>query len=553
MRELIKSISKKEWWFVVIMATVMIVLTGIPYLYGWLAAPPDTIYNGLHALSPGDIPIYYSYINQIKEGNILVKNLFTSEPQTIGTFNVWWFWLGAITKLLNLPIILTFQLSRIIMIPIFLLVAYIFISFFIDKKIKREICLIFLLFSAGVGFYFAGAIDQINIQYTPYYFWPIDLWLTEAIIFNVLYQSSHFIASITLTLLMFLLTILAFEKQKLSYAIVSGILGLFYFNFHPYYFPVIFGTLGLYLFVLMLQTKKILWRSAGYLITVLVISLPSIIYHFWLIQKSPVIAQRALQNVTHISPVIFVIIGYGFLWFGFLLGLFFLIKERKLNNRFIFLLIWLAVNLILIYSPFPFHSRYTQGLHFILVVFTVIGLFALRNYLKIKLPANIFNFWVNNPTLLVLLFFVLFSMASLYSLARDIYYFTYKPGQAKIDLYLPNDVVGAIKWLSHQPRSKVILAADIPSKFIPGFSGQTVYLAHGHETLFYSSKFIYLVWFFEDNEYDRFKHQFLIKQGIDYIFYTDYEKGLGSFNPASKDYLKLVFDLPQAQIYQVVK
>jgi hypothetical protein len=353
-------------------------------------------------------------------------------------------------------------------------------------------------------------------------------------------------------LLIFLLMLLAFEKQKFSYVVVSGLLSLFYFNFHPYYLPIIFGVLGLYLFIKIIQARKILWREAGYLLVVFLISLPSILYHFWLIQKNPVIGQRAVQNVTTISPLIFVLMGYGFLWLGLFLGIFFLIKNKAFNDRFIFLLSWLVVNLVLIYSPFPFHSRYTQGLHVVLVIFTVVGLFYLYQYLQTKLKPKTFNFWINNYFLWFLLFLIWFLPSTIYSLSRDFYNFTFQTGEAEV-IYLPQDVVEAMRWLESRPKGQVVLAADIPAKFTPGFSGQTVYLAHAHETLFFSAKTVYLLWFFVDNENNEAKVRFLNKRGIDYVFYSDYEKELGDFNPADKDYLKLVFDSPEAQIYQVVK
>jgi len=216
MKELIKTISRSEWNFVLIMMVVTILLTGLPFLYGYLTAPSDAIYYGLHALSPGDIPVYYSYLYQIVEGDFFVKDLFTSEAQSVGTFNVWWVGVGLMAKIFSIPIGLAFQLSRILMIPVFMTVAYIFISFFFQEKIRRKTAFIFLLFSGGVGAFFAPFFDALNLDGQVRYWWPIDLWLTEANTFNTLFQTSHFIASITLTLLVFLLILIAFEKKKLK-------------------------------------------------------------------------------------------------------------------------------------------------------------------------------------------------------------------------------------------------------------------------------------------------------------------------------------------------
>lgn len=553
MKELFNSISKKEWQFVALMSVLLIVLTGLPYLVGYLMTPEGTVYDGLHALSPGDIAVYYSYINQVRGGEIFLKNLFTSEPQTIGTFNILWGLGGIFARVFKISIILAFQLFRLFWVPIFIFSAYLFISYFFTSEIKRKVCLIFLLFSSGVGFYFASPASVFFKNEPTTMWWPTDLWISESITFNALYQSSHFIASITFTILIFLFSLLAFEKRKNSYAVFGGILTLIYFNFHPYYFPVIFGTLGLYLFLLILRARKILWREAGYLLTIFLISLPSIIYHAWLIKNSPVIGQRALQNITLISPLLFVIVGYGFLWLGMILGLYFLMKNKTFNNRFLFLLIWLVVNIALIYSPLPFHSRYTQGLHIVLVIFTVSGLFDLWQHLKFKLNPKTFDFWVNNKYLLVLIFLFSFAPSIIFIMARGYYYFIWQPEKVKEFLYVPKDIFAAYSWLKIQPHPQVVLGADLTSKFTPGFSGQTIYMGHCHETLFADSKVIFLNWFFADNKNDEARRKFLIQKEIDFVFYTDYEKELGSFNPTQKDYLKLVFDLPEAKIYQVVK
>ncbi|OGY50685.1 MAG: hypothetical protein A3J65_02295 [Candidatus Buchananbacteria bacterium RIFCSPHIGHO2_02_FULL_45_11b] len=553
MKDLINSITPKEWRFVALMSVVMILLTGLPFLYGYLMAPPNTAYNGLHAFSPGDFPVYYSYINQVKDGQYFLKDLFTGEAQSLGTFNVWWFLIGLAVKISGLPIPLVFQLARLAMIPVFLFVFYLFLSYFVPEVKIRKYITVFLLFSGGLGFYFAGFSDRYFPISEQFYSWPIDLWLTESNIFNTLYQTSHFIASVTLTMLIFLLTLLAWEKRKISCAFIAGFLSLFYFNFHPYYLPVIFGVLGAYLFWLILSAKKILWQETFYLLLIFLISLPSAIYHFWLISNEPVIGFRAMQNITYISPWPFVLAGFGFLPPGFILGAYFIWKNKKLNRRLIFLIIWLLVNAALIYSPFPFHSRYTQGLQIVMAIFTVLGFLELKDYLKKKIKPKTFDFWVDNPALIFILFLLFFATAPLYSLSRDFYYFTYKPGRIKATFYLPNDVYRAIGWLDKQKNPGAVLAGGTSTNFIPAFSGQRVYSAHGHETLFFYAKAVWTALIFADNKNDALKRRILKKENIRYVFYSEYEKRFGDFNPAIKDYLKLVFDSPEAKVYEVIE
>ena len=554
MKEIFDTISKKEWQFVLLMSVVMILMTSLPYLLGYLMVGEDMVYNGLHAITAGDIPVYYSYISQVKSGEFFVKNLFTPEPQEIGTFNAWWIIVGLGARIFNLSPILAFHLFRILMVPVFIFSVYIFISYYFEEKLRRKICLIFLLFSSGLGAYFSPFFRLFSYweDAIPYR-WPLDLWWSEATTFTTLYQTSHFVISITLTIWIFLLMIIAFSKKRFSYVILCGFLTLFYFNFHPYYLPVIFGVLGLYLFTRIIKAQKILWPQVGYLLTVFLISIPSIIYHFWLIQKSPVIGQRALQNVTLSSGPLFVAIGYGFLLPGFLLGLFYLLKNKRWSHKFTFLVLWFINNLVLLYLPFPFQSRYTQGIHVILTIFTTIGLFEMYNYLKEKIKPTTFDFWINNQALWLIFFIIFFTGSTIFNIGRDIYYFSQKPEDVAMVFYLPKDVVEAMNWLKAQPKPQTVLAADITAKFTPSISGQSVYFGHPQETLFPYAKAMYLVWFFKQDDNDEAKKRFLIGQKIDFVFYSDYEKKLGEFNPREKDYLELVFDLPKAKVYRVIK
>src|SRR3989338_10887560 len=208
MKALLKTITTSEWRFVCWLTLAVLALTGLPYLYGSWSAPAGTTYDGLHALAPGDVPVYYSYLYQIKAGEVLVKDLFTDEPQPLGTFNVWWFLVGTVARWLNLSLPLAFQLSRLLMIPVFTAVAYVFLSYVFRQPARRKLALVFLLFSSGLGVYAAGLPDTVASSSAEVYAWPIDLWITEAITFNALYQTSHFIASITLMLLIFLLMLL---------------------------------------------------------------------------------------------------------------------------------------------------------------------------------------------------------------------------------------------------------------------------------------------------------------------------------------------------------
>ena len=554
MKELIKSISKKEWQFVAIMAVVLAIITGLPYLYAYFTAPAGTVYNGLNSLTPADNPVYYSYINQVKQGSVLVQDLFTTEDLPSGLFNIVWFVIGIFARIFNLSPILAFHLARLLLIPIFIAVAYLFISLFFSDVFKRKISLVFLLFSAGLGAYFIVPLSLFNFSSQAGYGSPNDIWIPESITFLSLYKTPHFIVSLILMFLIFLLMILAFEKKYFCYALWSGFLSLIYFNFHPFYIPMVFGALGLYLLFLFFQSKKILWQPAGYFLSFVVISSISIFYHLYCLAQSPMLAQRGLQNVTLAPSLVLIFVGYGLLWILAGLAIFYLIKTRQLTNRLAFLLIWLVFSIFLVWLPNQFQSRYTQGLHFPLVIFSVFGWFIFKDEFLNKRFKKYYTYFADK-VFLVMIFVLFIAVTNIFNLTRDYYYFTFKPGVIKKYFYLPQDAVLAMAWLANEnpPAEKRILASVLNSLFIPGYANQRVYVAHGIETLDYLAKQSYLVWFFGSDKQANLKLNFLHKNNIDYIFYGEEEKSLGNFNPADKNYLKLVFDLSQAKVYQVVK
>ena len=136
----------------------------------------------------------------------------------------------------------------------------------------------------------------------------------------------------------------------------------------------------------------------------IIVSSPAIFYHFWVLANNPIMALRASQNITIAPPFIFIIIGYGFLWPLAALGIIWLIKRRELNHYFLFLLSWLLVSVALVNFPIQFQSRYTQGLHLPLVIFSVVALFFLVD--KFLTPKNLgkYGLWLGNQYLAAMIF-----------------------------------------------------------------------------------------------------------------------------------------------------
>ncbi len=548
-QELFKSISGGEWRLVFLMAGLMIILTSLPYLMGLIIAPAGTVYDGLHSFHPADFLVYYSYLEQAKEGHFLFKDLYTSEKQSLGMLNVFWLAIGLLAKLFKMSNALAFHLSRIILIPPAVAAFYLTIAYFLNKEQWRKTAFFLLLLAAGWGVFALSLANDHNKL-----FYSIDLWVPESSAFLVLHHSPHFIASLSLIFLIFLFALLAGDNNKFRYSFLAGLLALILFQFHPYHFPVIFGVLFFYWLVNVIRDKKINWLMMAHFLIIFLLSLPSLLYHFWLVQTEPMIGLRAMQNITPTPPFLFVVVGCGLLFFLAVLGIIkiYLDRDSDFNsnlNQPLFLVCWLVVGLILVYSPITFQRRLLEGWQLPMVILATAALISLSQN---KFIDDWFKYLKQNKYFISVGFLLFFCLSNFFHLIRDAVYFYYQKPLTRENFFLPKNDLAAFNWLkTTTPPDSIILSSYFTGRFIPAYAGRAVYLGHAHETIFYKSKEQEVNLFFKDNENDNYCQNFLKKTGIDYLYYGPRERKAGSFEPADKDYLIKVYNNGEIEIYQV--
>lgn len=538
LKQTIKSINKEEWRFIVLVIFFVVLFTSLPYIYGYLAAPENTYSLAVSSLNRFDYPNYFSYIEQVKSGHFLFQDLYTTEPQPRIIFNLFFLILGLIAKAFNLSAVIIFQLSRIILIPIFLFILYVFISFLFKEKLKRKICLTLVCFSSGLGFWFLPWLSNL-----PLLRQSMDLWVPEAITFLTLYTNPLFTFSLTLIISIFGLMLLGLKNRNCKYAITAGILGLVLFQVHPYHIPTIFLIFGLFWLVLFLKEKRINWHFFKCYLIFALISLPSILYYFWLSTTHWLTAHRITQAIPDgLSPPFFsLIISYGLLWPLTLAGVYFIIKNKKLNNSFTFLITWLGSQTFLIYSPLPLQRKMSEGLHIVICFLASLGIYAL--YQKIKRRPV----WLKNKFLWIIIFISLFCFSNIFILAKDSAYSTHPY------FSIPQEIMEAMSWLKKISLKESIVLNNynpLTANLIPGFAERKVYAGHKYETAYAETKIKEVLWFFKTNNHDKNKQVFLKTNKIDYIFF--YKENENIFQPQEKKYLKRVFKNKRANIYQTI-
>ncbi len=546
MKEILQSINKKEWLFVLIMAFVLILVTTAPTIFGYLIKPENKFFPAVHSMGAGDFNIYYSYIDQAKEGKLIFSDLFTSEDHSPFIFNPFWLLVGVGARLFNLSSIAAYQISRILMIIVFSFVLYLFISYFIKKIKLRRYSFFFLIIASGLGGYAMPTIrnifnNQINLK-----IYPMDLWVSEGFSFLTIYHSPHFIMSTILIMCSLLFMYHSFYKERWIYTIAAGLMANFLIFFHPFHLPTLLAVVLIYIFVKSFRDWKFYWVYIKKYIVFVFLMLPAILYHFLILIYNPIAAGRAVGNICLTPNWWVVIISYGLILPFAIWGI---IKKRK-NESYLFIIVWVIVQFILIFSPLTFQRRLTHGLQIPLALLAFVGLYSLYKFIdkKIKL-----NRWINSP-LIVLVLILFFGFSNLYVLAEDFIYFGDSQYREEPEyIYIDKEYKDAFDWLKQKtPKEAIVLGDHIPSHFTSGFSLRRTYLSHWVETLNFWEKRDKVIMFYQTETGDQWRKDFLKAEKIDYVFYTPFEKRHGEYNPALSNYLSPVFSKGEVIIYEVL-
>ncbi|MFA5128987.1 MAG: hypothetical protein WC445_03425 [Patescibacteria group bacterium] len=533
------EINSKEWKFIGLVSLLLVIVTSLPILFGFFSTPEDSLFLGFQLIDHADTPVYYSWIEQVKSGHIIFKNLFTSESEGRFIFDPFWLGVGLFAKIFSLSSFAVYQLSRIFLIPVFLAVAYIFISHFFKEEKKRKPCFLFLIFASGLG-WLVWLISKI-FSITPSA-WPMDLWVPEAFTFSTLYNSPHFIASLTLFIAVLFLTLLAIEKNKKNYSLLAGLTALFLFQFHPYNAPALAGILGVYFIFLCLKNKKIKWDVLKHYFILLTISLPAIIYHIWTLKNFWTRQQFALQNICLIPNLSVTFLSYGFLFLSACFGTFILLKKEK-NDKSFFLLAWFFAQIILIYAPVNFARRMTTGLQIVMALLAMNGFFYLFD------TNTIFKKLFDRKKILLWFIFIVFSLSNYFLIIDDLVYYS-APPQIYAP-YLSKNKNEAMIWLKNNTAEESVILTSPPNgNLIPAISLRSVYVGQWGLTAAQTIKTEWLKYYFS-----RFNSQtratFLKINKIDYLFFGPEEKNAANFNPDEDKYLENVYQNNEVIIYKV--
>ena len=550
--------------FVVILA--ICVLSSLPYLYGYLSAPPGRVFMGILLNTP-DTTQYFAWMRGFGAAN-LIDNKLTPEPNEAMFFNLLWWTLGKLARWGGLSLPLVYQIFRIVAAVAFLLLAYWFCGLFLPDQGQRRTAFLLIALGSGLGWIWV-VLKYLSRSSDVAY--PFDVYTVEPNTFLGIMAFPHFIQAAFLLLIVFALALLAFERRRLREALLAGLVAFVLGLTHAYDLLLVYTVVGAFALVL-LWREGFSYRLLLIPASIVAISIGPAIYSVYITSAFPVWREVLAQFVnagawTPSPPHLLVLLGVPFL-----VALITLILPQRLpgagrgsmtppaplgtalNKRELFLRTWFVVNFFVVYVPLSYQIHYLNGWQVPIAILATMGFYRrVIPWLRRRMTQD-----GRRKTLAFGRLSVESMLASLLivaALPTNVYLFAWR----FVDLsrynhpyYLARDEWEALRWLdAHAPPDAVVFSSADIGQYVPSATEGRAFLAHWAMTVDLYRKQEIVRAFFNATMDEAERAAVLRAYHVRYIFWGEAERKLGTFNPDVLPFVRRVYVSPQAVIYQV--
>ena len=542
------AVTRQEWLFVIAAALGVLVVTSLPYLYGYWSAPPDKQFMGVVYNIPDHMQ-YFSWFREFGAAN-LSANKLTPEPNAPVFFNLLWWGMARIGGVLGIGYAGMYQAMRWVGTILFLLLGYRMLSWFFADRMRRVTAFLLILFGAGFGWVL------IVMKYTVTngeLIWPLDVYVSEPNTFFSILGSPHFVAA-ALYIFVFDLLLRGHAKGQLRYAVYAGLFALFMGWQHAYDLLIVYGVIGAYALLVWLRDRKLPMYLVWSGLIIGVISVWPALYSVLLTSLDPlwerVLAQFANAGVY--TPPLYrlpVLLGLPFL-----LALFTALRQNPfklhgVSNNDLFVRGWFWISFVLIYLPVDYQIHMLNGWQVAIAILATQGIFAyvvpaLARWRKPgQAPTR--RLVVTTATAIILFS----SLTNIYllgwrflDLSRHDYPF-----------YLHQDEVAALHWLEANAQGDdVVLSSLEVGQYLPAETGAHAFLAHWAQTVDYYHKEAAVTRFFDPAAPDSARAQLVAEHSVDYIIDGPAEQAVGGYRLANSPAFQPLFVSGSVGVYAPV-
>lgn len=173
-------------------ALLVLVAANLPYIAGWLFAPPGWRFSGMVG-SVQDVASYYAKMRVGHDGRWLYVSAYTTEPHNAAFIYMYYVALGHAARLASLSIPVVYQLARAANALLLLAAAHAFLFRLGFSRLALWLALALIFTGGGVGWILRlPGVARV----------PPEFWFLEAYVFQSLVAYPHFTLSTALILLL---------------------------------------------------------------------------------------------------------------------------------------------------------------------------------------------------------------------------------------------------------------------------------------------------------------------------------------------------------------
>lgn len=508
-------------------------------LFGLLVPTPNMTYLGREIINPQDTYTYVSYIEQGREGRVFFEDLYNPIKQVPSLFRPSYLFLGELSNLTQIQSIVMYHLGRIVFSILFFVTLYAFLGLFFKTEKRRLFTFAFVLTSSGLGYILGTFLPKVT-----------DRWIPESITFLSLGQAPHFPLSQALMLSVFLFLIYGWVTSKKIFYVLSALSVVFLSFEHPYNIPVVILTIVLaagYMFFSKKELRadsrrNIFWGATAIILT----ALAAFIYQAYFVFKNPVLSNWNRQNIIPSPNILYFALGYGFILPFSAIGFIENVKSKRPET--ILVISWVVATVILLYSPIPFQSRFSEGLHIPISILAVFGIIEVGKKAARLIPQRSARSVIGSVSVFILLASSLGSFGNVVGNVSA----EAKDTRSSYFYHLLRQDYKAMLWIRENTSpDSVILANLFYGNLLPGISGRKVYVGHGVQTPHMEQKIKQSDRFLETKNIGK-EYAFLKNNNITLIYIGENDSLLSTgFEPDKKAYLVKIYDQYNVKIYHV--
>jgi len=481
-----KLIRLCEWRWLLIATSLVLLLSSLPYIVAYSAQTPVQIFNGA-IFDRQDYAVHLATMHLGERGEWAYRMRFTSESQQGAYVKLGYILLGHLARVLGVSLPLTYQISRLVFGAFACLGIYAWAAQCFTEVGWRRMAFLMAVLGAGLGWLqlIFGWLPQKDIS-------PIDFWLIDGYVFFGILALPHF-SAVTALLAGMLVGGISYLRRPARWKWLAVALAAVILQIIQPYAPVLAdaGLLGAFA-VVWLQRGKVDSRGVAYLFALAAVQAPLLVYNVIILTADPNWRTFVSQNVTLSPPLIYYIWGYGLLWLFAILGVIaWLIRGWKTHAvawkspeipPLAAALVWVAVALLLAYSPADLQRRFMHAFTLPLALLATAGL---REVISPWVDNYLSSWFVRRKIMAAVILVVVISMTSLMLGIGNGIYVLKRPAA----LFDPVELVRAADWLAaHANPDDTVLSTEQSGQLIAGRSGLSVYLGHPIETLDYGKK-----------------------------------------------------------------